>query len=374
MKSLKILALPVDRGGCGHYRIRQPFSMIQNYTEHDAHVIDKESDDMIQIAEALSIADVIVIRQGGEIGLPMLRKQVEKYGQEIGQSRKIEAKIVLDIDDNVELISPYSEHYKEYGTKEYFDKGIQKWVWKDGEQGFDLPANKQRIERLKFAMQNVDLITVTTDHLAEYAKKYNKNVAVLPNCIDPEKWWPLNTAPNKQLRVGWSGGISHYEDWYSIKEPLNKLLRKYRFKLISVGAHFTGIIDEDLRDLVEVWPWVPFEAHSYRMMCMELDAAIIPLADLPFNKYKSSIKFQEMSAMGVPSLVSNITPYKEEITPGINALVYNTPKEFEVYLSMLLQQTQLRQDIGNVAREAQQANWDAKKNVNLWIDSYRDIL
>lgn len=373
-KSLKILSLPVDKGGCGWYRIRQPFEMIKAYTDHDAHVIDKDSDDMIAIAEALSLADVIVIRQGGEAGLPLLRESVRNYGDQIGEKREIKAKIVLDIDDNIELISPYSEHYKEYGIKEFFDKGINKWVWRDGEQGFDLVQNKARIESLKNAMRRVDLVTVTTDHLAEYARKYNKNVAVLPNCIDALKWWKLNTAPNKQLRVGWSGGISHYEDWYSIKEPLNKLLRKYRFKLISVGAHFSGIIDEDLRDLVEVWPWVPFDAHSFRMMCMELDIAIIPLANLPFNNYKSSIKFQEMSAMGVPSLVSNITPYKEEVTPEINGLVYDNPRQFEKGLEDLLKSEKLRQDIGQWAQAAQRENYDAKKNVNMWIDAYKNLL
>src|SRR5581483_10816407 len=112
---MKIISLPVDRGGCGWYRVRQPFEMIKLHTEHDAHVIDKDNDDPLQVAEALSVADIIVIRQGGEQGLPLLRQTVKNYGKETGRNIDIHAKIVLDIDDNIELISPYSEHYKEYG-------------------------------------------------------------------------------------------------------------------------------------------------------------------------------------------------------------------------------------------------------------------
>ncbi len=373
-KNLKILSLPVDKGGCGWYRVRQPFEMIKAFTSHDTHVIDKDNDETTNIAEALSAADIILIRQGGEVGLDMLKETIRKYGDEIGQKREITGKIVLDIDDNIELISPYSEHYKEYGTKEFFDNSIKKWIWKDGENGFDLNKNKARVMSLFRAMHDADLVTTTTEHLSDYAKQFNKNVAILPNCIDPQKWWQMDLSPHKQLRIGWSGGVSHYEDWFSIKEPLNKLLRKYRFKLISVGAHFSGIIDKDLRDLVEVWPWVPFEAHSYRMMCMELDAAIIPLSDLPFNNYKSSIKFQEFSAMGIPSLVSNITPYKEEITPGENAMVYNNDKEFEKNLTIILENGSIRKKIGTTAKNRQQENFDAKKNVNLWIDAFSRVL
>lgn len=51
--------------------------------------------------------------------------------------------------------------------------------------------------------------------------------------------------PNKTLRIGWSGGVSHYEDWHTIREPLNQLLREFKCTLVSVGTHFDGIIDED---------------------------------------------------------------------------------------------------------------------------------
>lgn len=358
MEQLKVLAMPVDTGGCGSYRVRQPLAMVKAHTPHDAHVVDTKDDDMVAVSQALSQAHVAIVRQGGEEGTRQMRT--------IPEFKHL--KWVLDIDDQIELISPYSQHYSEYGTKPFQD------IWVAGKNGFDPVANQARVDSLLKGLQEADLVTVTTPKLAEYASQFNPNVAVLPNCVDTNVWWKLPLKPNKTLRVGWSGGVSHYEDWYPIKDELNYLLRKYRFTLVVVGSWFPGLVDEDLRNLVEVWPWVSFEAHSYRMMCMNLDLAIVPLADLPFNHYKSAVKWYEFAAMELPSVVANITPYREEMEHGKTALAYDTPTEFVPQMETLLQNPILRRDIGKAARAWVVANRDAKTNAHLWTDAYMKLV
>lgn len=364
MKPLKILSMPVDDGGCGWYRIRQPFDMINRFTEHETHVWDAEGDDPVELMKAGAIADVAVVRQGGE--------QAIDYFKTIPEFRHL--KWVLDIDDNIEIISPYSQHYQEYGTQEFYDPALGKWLWKDGEQGFNLAKNRDRVASLLNGMRKADMVSVTTPTLAKYARTYNPNVRVLPNSVAPDKWWKLNLKPNKTLRVGWHGGVSHYEDWYSIREPLNRLMREYQFHLVMVGSHYGGVIDDDNKHLVEILPWVPFEAHSYRMMCMALDIALIPLADLPFNAYKSPIKWCEMSAMCVPSVVSNITPYKEAIQDGKTALGYRTPNEFYAAVKVLIETPALRTKIGHAADHWVQEHANARTNATLWTDAYSSLL
>lgn len=370
---IRVISLPVDDGGCGQYRIRQPFEMIRRFTPHDSYVIDTNRDDMVAVTEALSIADVIVFRQGGEVGVPHLKQLIADYLKERGLPPKIKAKWVLDIDDNVEMVSPYSQHYDEYGVEEFYDKNTGKWIWKDGEGNFDLTRNRQRLDSLLSAMRNVDLVTVTTNKLAEYARHYNKNVAVLPNCVNLERWWRLDLKPNGQLRIGWSGGISHYEDWYSIKKPLNKLMKEYQFKLIMAGSNFQGVIDEENKHLVESHDWVPFMGHSYRMMCTALDIAIIPLANLPFNHYKSSIKWYEMCALGIPSVVSNTLPYREDVLHDKTGLLYRNDDEFYYSLKRLIDHRHYRHNMGKAAREWVERNRGARECATLWTDAYKKL-
>lgn len=366
---LKIISLPCDDGGCGWYRIRQPFEMLKRFTPHDTHVISNTSDDMMAVLKALSIADVIVYRQGAEGGVPALKQAISDFWFQQKQPPK-KQKWVLDIDDNIELISPYSEHYQEYGTQEVFDKNLGRWLWKDGESKFDLGKNRIRVESLLRGMSLADMITTTTEKLADYARGYNQNVAVLPNCVNTERWWHLNIKPNEPLRVGWSGGISHYEDWYSIRGPLNKLMREFKFKLIMVGSDFSGIIDEDNRSLVELYDWVPFKGHSYRMMCMALDFAIIPLANLPFNHYKSSVKWYEMSAMGIPSVVSNVQPYSNDVIHDKTGMLYKNGKEFYDSVHQMITRPAVRLHMGQEARKWVEINVDARKCADLWIKAY----
>lgn len=344
--------------------------MVNAYTSSEAHVMEKD-ENPLAIAEALTKADILVVRQGGERGLPPLRDAVRAYGQETGSPQEITAKIVYDIDDNVEIISPYSEHYKEYGTNEFVHNGVK--VWENGQNGFDASANRLRILSFLKGLREADMVTVTTEKLAEYARQYNPSVVVLPNYLDMSRWWKLPLKPNKQLRVGWSGGISHYEDWYSIKEPLNALMRKYQFKLVMKGSHFDGVIDEDNKHLVEINEWVSFDGYSYHTMALNLDIALIPLADLPFNHYKSSVKWLEFSSLGIPSVVSNILPYSASITQGVNALGYTTNQEFYNSLESLLLSRELREKIGNNAEKHVRANFDAKKNAHQWIDAYQGL-
>lgn len=353
--------MPTDSGGCGWYRIRQPFEMINRFTSSETHIIDKDQDNMLEVVKAMQMAHILVTRPGGEMGIDHILQMPEYIGKAWA----------LDIDDNVDLISPYSNHYEEYGTEEV--KHGDKWLWKDGEANFDVERNKKRMEEHKWGLKNASLVTVTTEKLAQYARYYNDNVAILPNCINFENWWKLNLQPNKQLRVGWSGGSSHYEDLFSIKEPLNKLMREYQFKFVYFGHGFPGIIDKDNRHLLESHSWVPFEGHSFRSMCMAIDIAIIPLKDTEFNHYKSSIKWYEMSAMGVPSVVANILPYSEDINKD-TAVGYNTQKEFYDGLKMLLVNPQARKKIGLNAQKWVKQNRDAKKWANRWIEAYKTVI
>ena len=363
MKPLRIMSLPVDDGGCGHYRIRQPFEMIKRFTNDDTHIIDKD-EDMEQVALAIPHAHVMVMRPGAEKFMFQMRdRDMFKH-----------LKWVLDIDDNTEIISPYNAHYDEYGVEEYFDKNLNKWLWKDGERGFDIQKNRERIANHVRGLREADLVTVTTPKLAEYASQYNKNVAILPNSINPERWWPLPLRKNRKLRVGWSGGISHYEDWHSIKQPLNELMREMQFTLVIVGNDFKGIIDEDNRHLVESHDWVPFKGHSYRMMCMNLDFAIIPLADLPFNHFKSAIKWYEFSAMKIPCVVSAVTPYREEIHNTFDCWTYTNKDNFKKAVYGASESLQARKERASIAQNYVLRERNAQKNAKLWTQAYRSML
>lgn len=334
---MKILSLPVGKDGCSYYRIRKPFDGLNIVEEGCAHVLDIEKDKTVGLPQIMQLADVIFVRQGGEIGYRKITSMSDL---------DIHAVSVLDIDDAIDYISPLSEFYREYGLSEAEFDG--KPLWKDGEEGFDLSANRLRVKSLHVGLQTFNYVTVTTPKLAKYAGKFNKNVYINPNSIDFNVWYRVNHREHKKLRVIWGGSPSHYQDWYTIKKPLAKLFKEYDFDLYMLGSAYMGIFPKKYHNRIKVLPWTPFEAHSYRMNALEPDIAIIPLEANEFNSYKSPIKWLEMSALGIPSVVSNVTPYKEVINTKV-AMPYKNASEFYKSMVELLTNRGVRKNIGNAA-------------------------
>jgi deoxyribodipyrimidine photolyase len=109
------------------------------------------------------------------------------------------------------------------------------------------------------------------------------------------------------------------------------------------------------------------------LKAMNLDLAIIPLADLPFNHYKSSVKWYEMSAMGVPSVVSMVEPYSKEVVDGDNVFGYSDATSFEKSLSLALHSVVLRKKIAKNAYNWVFKHRNAKTNAKLWADAYESL-
>lgn len=348
---LKILSLPVGMDACSYYRIKKPFQGIEEIEPGTTHIIDVRKDDTAALPHIFAAADVIFMRPGAENGYRMIKNM---------KGVDIKAKIVLDIDDNVDEISPLSQFYAEYGLSEATYDG--KPLWKHGENGFDLQKNFERVNSLHEMMREVDLITTTTPTLAKYASKFNKNVYVNRNTIDRSVWWRVNHKINKPLKVLWHGSPSHYEDWEEIRKPINKLMGEFDFELYLLGSAYKGLFKKKYLDRVRVYPWTPFEAHSYRCIALAPDMAIIPLVDSEFNRNKSSIKWLEMSAMGIPSLVANRTPYKEDISTK-TAVLYENNQQFYDGFKLLLENKGVRANIGNSAYN------EINKNHNLTDES-----
>ena len=137
---------------------------------------------------------------------------------------KEDVRIVVDFDDNVFEVSPLSSHYQDYGTEEVrirLPNGDIKELWKDG-FNIDLKKNRERLDTIKFCLESVDMVTTTTEILGNVLRNYNENIRILPNCVDLSRWRKLPLKETDEIKLFWSGGWSHYEDWFLIRETITR--------------------------------------------------------------------------------------------------------------------------------------------------------
>jgi glycosyltransferase involved in cell wall biosynthesis len=252
--------------------------------------------------------------------------------------------------------------------------GKMVYLWEDG-KSIDLKTNRERQDSMKRLNEACDMVTTTTPLLGEVYKQFNENVVAIPNCIDLQKWQKLNLYPHREVRLGWGGGISHYIDWVQVEKALPIIMEKYPdLRLILQGSTFKGALKNIHPARVETHGWVHIEAHPYKTATLGLDCAIIPLADTEFNRGKSNIKFVEYGALSIPSVISNLSPYKEAYN-GHNAIMVDNDTDAWVdALSVMVEDVSLRKQIGTQAYKTVVDNYDINTQYNQWLKAYEGVL
>jgi glycosyltransferase involved in cell wall biosynthesis len=265
--------------------------------------------------------------------------------------QKLGKKVIFDLDDNVFDISPWSAHYSTFGTEEVEIDG--KAVWKD-KVNISIPDNRKRQEYYKDFLSIASAMSVTTPVLMNYYKPYSKKIFVFPNAIDMKQWdcgQTIQRDKNK-VRILWQGGISHYEDFWEIIEVIPEITKKYpQVHWVMMGATWEYFWKDIPKDRHEYLDWVHIEGYPYRMKLIGADIGIAPLRDTRFNRCKSSIKYYEHAAMGIPTVASNIPPYSHDIRDGRNGYLADTKEEWIEKLSRLIEDTVERNRMGEEAKQ-----------------------
>jgi len=295
-------------------------------------------------------------------------------------------RMIYEFDDHPIHLSPWSDCYKSLGTREIKMRaadGSEVWLWRDGENNFDLEKNREQRLRHMEIMSLCDAVTTTTQPLAEYFRTINPNVYLLPNCIDFAQYPHMNDLFERRkdgpVRIGWWGGDNHWHDIASVGPWLSRYVNDRDVKLVLMGAFYKGPLRGIDENKVDEKPWVHVEAFPWRLACAGMDISVIPLAkstmqDMKFNTFKSNIKYLEAAALKIPSVVQgDVRPY-ECCEDGVNALTYTTEEEFREKMDYLVKDAQAREALGNAAYDYAREHHDLDREIVRWMDCYERVV
>lgn len=297
--------------GCAFYRIKQPLAALSG--EHpDQYVTGWGS--MLPANKA--DFDVVIgqrVNQNDELATPVttLVKLAADYDQ----------MLVYELDDdifNVPESNPGYPYYSQVAVQE----------------------NTKTCARL------ADLVTVSTEPLAEIMRKFNPNTIVLPNFVD-EDVLKIPRPNNPQLVVGWAGGHTHREDFKVIGEALDRMMVKNPdVRFMTIGANYASNLPARR---VTARRWVPSVKKVYRHVS-QFDIGLAPLEENVFNDSKSHIKVLEYAALGMPVVASPVTPYSKFVEHGVTGFLARTEDEWYSFIAMLINDDDLRLKMGTAAR------------------------
>ena len=373
----KVFILPAGFSGCAWWRYRLPLNkLIKLGSKFDIFIKQSSEQGLTrqEIIQQSKECDLFGVQAPGD---PDAAALLKFYHSE-------KKKIVIDYDDFSFDLSPFNPRYGALGIKEctVFDEaGKEKMKWRDMENEFDLKHNQERYEAFTACVKEADLVTTTTEYLANKFREKTPNVALCPNSIDFDLWKPLPRPEkyNNQIRIGWFGGDSHYGDIKILKDVFKNLVAKYPNVVITLQAPpvpFWNDVFEGIPPNRLDWKyWVDLEYYTLLLANRHFDIGLCPLEDNDFNRCKSGIKHFEFGALKVPTVCTNIVPYNLVVKDKETGfLVENTTEAWMDTLSKLIENKELRLSMGEANYQDIYKNHNINQHCMAWEKAFSEVL
>ena len=125
--------------------------------------------------------------------------------------------------------------------------------------------------------------------------------------------------------------------------------------------------------------WIDINQEDYASFAeyfsdQDPDIFIAPLQDNEFNHCKSSLKYLEYSALGVPGVYSQLPPYEFVVEHGVNGFLAESEADWVKYLTQLIEEPGLRTEIGTAAQNTIIEDWLLSKNYDEWSEALQQAL
>lgn len=193
------------------------------------------------------------------------------------------------------------------------------------------------------------LIVAGNEYLANYAKNFNKNVVIIPTCIDTEEYKRINGYKEKEngkVCIGWSGSQTTIEHFRAFEPILKKIKEKYKGKI-----YFKVIGDSMYKNIDLSIKGKEWKRATEINELEEIDIGIMPLPHDKWTEGKCGLKGLVYMSMEIPAIMEKVGVNKEIVNDSQNAFLAGNEEEWIEKLSILIDDFDLRKKIGEAGRE-----------------------
>jgi glycosyltransferase involved in cell wall biosynthesis len=266
--------------------------------------------------------------------------------------------VIYETDDNHWAIKPWNGYYP------------------------DVIAERDLIAEMT---RRADLVTVSTPALAQTYGKYNRNVRVIRNAIDPDLYVKDTPRPPGDLpRLVYYGSTARLRD-YAGRFVTGKKDdgEGYAFQAVQANQHLVNRVflgtNEGTKNVIDAFfdeqtPYIEGIAKFSKALANSHgDIGIAPLTGDEFDRSKSELHWLEyaISDMAVVAQrFSGPSPY-DVIRHGEDGLLARGAQEWHDSIRKLATSPGLRADLAGRAKERILAEYDYRIRAQEWADAYR---
>lgn len=215
-----------------------------------------------------------------------------------------------------------------------------------------ISSNNRKFSWLKDGSKTGTIINLATivfagnAYLAEFARKFNGNVVIIPTTIDTELYHPTYPLKKKKIVIGWSGSVSTIEHFQHALPALKIVKLKYGKEIEMKVIGDVSYANQELEIVGSPWKW-----ETELSDLQTIDIGIMPLPDNEWTWGKCGLKGLQYMALEIPTIMSPVGVNKEIIVDGENGFLAEGPQEWADKISRLIDSKILREKIGKAGRQ-----------------------
>jgi glycosyltransferase involved in cell wall biosynthesis len=194
-------------------------------------------------------------------------------------------------------------------------------------------------------------VSCGNEFLCAYARKYNKNVVLIPTVIDTTRSKNSQKMPKQgeNIVVGWAGSHTTLHNLEEIETLIPELKREIDFDLL--------IISNKPPDWKFDFIFKKWEEATETADLLKMDIGIMPLKKGPWFEGKCGFKLVQYHSFGIPAIASNVGVNSSVTLHHKTGFIASDKDEWKGYLKKLIADASLRSTMGEAAREHIEKNY-----------------
>lgn len=206
------------------------------------------------------------------------------------------------------------------------------------------------------------------DYLAEYARRFNSRVTVVPTTIDTEAYRPPQ--PHREShrpQLVWTGSPTTAPYLESLGGALLRLRKRHDFRLRVIGAPRVFLPGID----IEMLPW---RAESEALDLQGAWAGLMPVPDDLWGRGKCGCKALQYMGVGIPVVCSPVGMNTELVRDGENGFLASSEDEWVEKLTLVINSAELRRSLGQSGRQTVEAWYSANVQAPRVYQIFRSVM
>ena len=237
----------------------------------------------------------------------------------------------------------------------------------------------KKINNIKKFIKISDLVITSTPYLAKELKKINPNIFINNNVQNIMSLNTYNQA-NDEIKpkdkdiiiLGYASGTNTHNDDFEILTPtLIKIFNQYNNVYLKIIGYLS--IPKNLLKFENRIIHIKYiDNMTGYINNLNYDINLAPLRKNDFNEGKSCIKYQELGALGIPTIASNVGEYST-LENKTTILLSSNDNEWYQNLQKLITDTEFRKEIGKNAKQEIYKNYTTGKNADKIRELFKKV-